>query len=214
LILNYHTTKDQSKSYQTFTYESSRTAIPWGSADQKATAHLETEPERPKSNSQKMGPIKPPLNVRMTCRFDYQPDICKDYKETGYCGYGDNCKFLHDRGDYKNGWQLEQEWEEMKFRPKTEQKFEEDEEEKYPFACPICRGPFMDPVATRCGHYFCEKCAVDYDRKYKKCFNCEEKTNGLFNTAKVLIQKIKQRDLDDSKSQMMIQIPLQNENNQ
>ena len=39
-----------------------------------------------------------------------QPDICKDYKETGFCGYGDSCKFLHDRGDYKSGWQLEREW--------------------------------------------------------------------------------------------------------
>jgi len=58
-----------------------------------------------------------------TFRFDYQPDLCKDYKETGYCGYGgtqlnaaaipilnstntDSCKFMHDRGDYKSGWQV------------------------------------------------------------------------------------------------------------
>ena len=41
------------------------------------------------------------------CRFDYQPDICKDYKETGYCGYGDACKFVHDRGDYKSGWEID-----------------------------------------------------------------------------------------------------------
>ena len=40
-----------------------------------------------------------------------QPDICKDYKETGFCGYGDSCKFLHDRGDYKSGWQQEREWD-------------------------------------------------------------------------------------------------------
>lgn len=39
--------------------------------------------------------------------FDYQPDICKDYKETGFCSYGDSCKFMHDRGDYKSGWELE-----------------------------------------------------------------------------------------------------------
>jgi RING finger protein 113A len=24
----------------------------------------------------------------------------------------DNCKFLHDRGDYKSGWQIEKEWDE------------------------------------------------------------------------------------------------------
>lgn len=58
------------------------------------------------------GPIRAPENIRSTVRWDYQPDICKDYKETGFCGFGDSCKFLHDRSDYKHGWQLEQEWEE------------------------------------------------------------------------------------------------------
>lgn len=32
------------------------------------------------------GPLRASTNVRMTVRIDYQPDICKDYKETGYCG--------------------------------------------------------------------------------------------------------------------------------
>jgi len=57
------------------------------------------------------GPIRAPSFVRSSARFDYQPDICKDYKETGFCGYGDSCKFLHDRGDYKSGWQMEKEWD-------------------------------------------------------------------------------------------------------
>ena len=57
------------------------------------------------------GPIRAPSNLRATVRWDYQPDICKDYKETGFCGFGDSCKFLHDRSDYKHGWQLEQDWE-------------------------------------------------------------------------------------------------------
>lgn len=56
------------------------------------------------------GPIRAQTWARAISRFDYQPDICKDYKETGFCGYGDSCKFLHDRGDYKSGWQIEQEW--------------------------------------------------------------------------------------------------------
>lgn len=64
------------------------------------------------------GPIRAPTFVRSTARFDYQPDICKDYKETGFCGYGDSCKFLHDRGDYKSGWQLEREWEDAQARKK------------------------------------------------------------------------------------------------
>lgn len=45
------------------------------------------------------GPLRAPSNMRATVRWDYQPDICKDYKETGTCGYGDNCKFMHDRSD-------------------------------------------------------------------------------------------------------------------
>lgn len=35
------------------------------------------------------GPLRTTTHVRSSVRFDYQPDICKDYKETGYCGYGD-----------------------------------------------------------------------------------------------------------------------------
>lgn len=56
-------------------------------------------------------PFEPRLPARLkplqARSFDYQPDICKDYKETGFCSYGDSCKFLHDRGDYKSGWELE-----------------------------------------------------------------------------------------------------------
>lgn len=34
------------------------------------------------------GPIRAPANLRATVRWDYQPDICKDFKETGFCGFG------------------------------------------------------------------------------------------------------------------------------
>ncbi|CAF1235669.1 unnamed protein product [Adineta steineri] len=61
------------------------------------------------------GPIRAPAHLRVSVRWDYQPDICKDYKETGYCGFGDSCKFLHDRSDYKHGWQLEKEWNEQSY---------------------------------------------------------------------------------------------------
>ena len=53
------------------------------------------------------GPQRAPANLRATVRWDYAPDICKDFKETGFCGFGDSCKFMHDRSDYKFGWQLE-----------------------------------------------------------------------------------------------------------
>jgi RING finger protein 113A len=57
-----------------------------------------------------LGPARAPVNVRGICRIDYQADICKDYKETGQCPFGDSCIFLHDRSDYKSGWQIELDW--------------------------------------------------------------------------------------------------------
>lgn len=152
------------------------------------------------------GPMKSVENLRVTVRFDYQPDICKDYKETGYCGYGDSCKFMHDRGDYKTGWQLERDWEE-KQKSKRESalagiKKDEEEDNPYfvgsddegdadglPFACLICRQPFTDPVVTKCKHYFCEDCAVAHHQKDKRCFVCKEPTGGIFNVAHDIIRK-------------------------
>lgn len=61
-----------------------------------------------------MGPMMQASNVRMTCNFDYNPEICKDYKETGQCSFGDSCLYIHDRGDYKFGWEMEQEYEQKK----------------------------------------------------------------------------------------------------
>lgn len=119
------------------------------------------------------GPLRASAHIRVSARFDYQPDICKDYKETGYCGYGDACKFMHDRGDYKSGWQIEREWDEAeKLRKRnlalgvisggegTADKSDEEEDESLPFACFICRQPFVAPVVTKCKHYFCEHCAL------------------------------------------------------
>ncbi|KAL9439225.1 hypothetical protein AB3S75_024808 [Citrus x aurantiifolia] len=142
------------------------------------------------------GPLRASAHIRVTARFDYQPDICKDYKETGYCGYGDSCKFMHDRGDYKSGWQMEKEWEEAEKARKRNLALgggdsdeegvgqsDDDDEDSLPFACFICRKPFVDPVVTKCKHYFCEHCALKHHSKNKKCFVCNEPTLGIFNTA-------------------------------
>jgi RING finger protein 113A len=112
------------------------------------------------------GPLKGTSNVRLNCRFDYQPDVCKDYKETGYCGYGDSCKFMHDRGDYKTGWQLEKEYDEKQRELAKEREAKafigveggdveeedvdnDDDDDDLPFACLICRQDFKHPVVTK-----------------------------------------------------------------
>ena len=130
------------------------------------------------------GPIRAAQHVRVTARFDYQPDICKDYKETGFCGFGDTCIYLHDRGDTLSGWQLEQQWEEQRKKEKERQEQEMQDfleksqgggddkknsamtstEDGLPFACFLCRDYFKDPVVTNCQHYFCEKCIMQHVR--------------------------------------------------
>ncbi len=138
------------------------------------------------------GPLRAPSNFRATVRWDYQPDICKDYKETGFCGFGDNCKFLHDRSDYKSGWQIDREIEQGKHAPVDVRQYEiassdgeDGEDDKLPFACYLCRNPFTRPVVTKCGHHFCEACAIAHHRKALKCFVCGAKTDGVFKPAKV-----------------------------
>ncbi|ESP02996.1 hypothetical protein LOTGIDRAFT_185777 [Lottia gigantea] len=140
------------------------------------------------------GPIRAPANLRATVRWDYQPDICKDYKETGFCGFGDSCKFLHDRSDYKHGWQLEREMDEGRYGQHENENYEiSSDEDELPFKCFICRKYFTDPIITKCKHYFCEKCALNHYRKSKRCFVCNEQTNGVFNPAKELISKMKKQ---------------------
>ncbi|KAI8922816.1 hypothetical protein BC831DRAFT_389508, partial [Entophlyctis helioformis] len=183
------------------------------------------------------GPLRGTTNVRISSRFDYQPDICKDYKETGYClsedsqllttvlyasrpvvvgncGYGDSCKFMHDRGDYKAGWQLDKEWDAQQLSKqaeldpnrflinsddeddggsgvkKSKDEDDVDSDDDLPFACLICRNPFKNPVVTKCNHYFDEKCAISHYVKTPKCFACGANTAGVFNVAKDLVAKL------------------------
>lgn len=138
----------------------------------------------------------------MTTFTDCAPDVCKDYRQTGYCGFGDSCKFLHQRTNYKQGWELDREWENFTKGKKglrgtivasaDRSKHNEDEaeveedEEKFPSACFICKESFKSPVVTKCAHYFCEPCALGHYRKSPTCAVCGAETNGVFKSAKEL----------------------------
>ncbi|KAL1502102.1 hypothetical protein ABEB36_007296 [Hypothenemus hampei] len=148
------------------------------------------------------GPIRAPENIRTTVRWDYQPDICKDYKETGFCGFGDSCKFLHDRSDYKHGWQLEQEWQEGRYGAESDEdkKYEiPSDDEEIPVKCIICQKDFVDPVVTKCKHYFCEKCALDHYKKSMRCFICNVQVT-TFNPARALLVKLKNKNKKEENS--------------
>ncbi|XP_008071641.1 RING finger protein 113B, partial [Carlito syrichta] len=115
------------------------------------------------------------------------PDLCKDYRETGFCGFGDSCKFLHDRSDYKHGWQIERELDEGRYGVDQDGDHEVGSgEEETPLKCFICRRAFQNPVVTKCRHYFCQSCALQHFRSSPRCYVCDKQTHGIFNPAKEL----------------------------
>lgn len=138
------------------------------------------------------GPSKMTSNVRTVTAVDYQPDVCKDYKETGYCGFGDTCKFLHDRSDYLAGWQLELMPNSIAHQESEDEGSAEGEGD-VPFACLICRKPFTNPVMTKCGHYFCQDCAIKRYAKSPKCFACGAQTQGIFNSAMKILERMQNK---------------------
>ncbi|KAL8455894.1 hypothetical protein Emag_000268 [Eimeria magna] len=168
------------------------------------------------------GPVRGANNVRLTMYIDYKPEICKDYKETGYCGYGDCCKFLHDRTDYKEGWQVDREWEEVQKKKQerlrrqaegldspsssgsSSESEESADEDGLPFACLKCRERWrvdMRPVVTRCRHYFCEKCAVEEYKSSSKCSQCGAETLGILNEATKIVEKLEKAKQADEQEE-------------
>ncbi|CAK6442089.1 unnamed protein product [Pipistrellus nathusii] len=142
------------------------------------------------------GPLRAPEHLRATVRWDYQPDLCKDYKETGFCGFGPSCKFLHDRSDYKHGWQIARELAEGRYGAAEAESYEVADgaaAPEAPFGCLLCRRPFRSPVVTRCRHYFCEACALQRYRVTPRCFVCGRQTHGVFNPAKELLARLQRR---------------------
>lgn len=151
------------------------------------------------------GPIRAASNIRTTCRFDYQPDICKDYKDTGFCGFGDTCIYLHDRGDQLSGWQLDQKWEEEQKQKKDAQQQQVDAflkggmkaedmehmaEDGLPFACHLCRSFFKEPTVTNCAHYFCQSCLLKHFKMNNNlCPVCTKDTSGVFHEPTKLLSK-------------------------
>lgn len=68
--------------------------------------------------------------------------------------------------------------------------FSSDDEGDLPFKCILCKGSFVNPIVTKCKHYFCEKCALSHYRKSQRCFACGVQTGGVFNPAKEIIAKL------------------------
>ena len=143
----------------------------------------------------KFGPQRVVLPASVT--FDYQQDICKDYKDSGYCGFGDSCKFLHDRSGGDSGWKLDRQFQDQAKRAARENLLRFDrrapcdeegsaaEAEKVDTsqACGSCKRAWSEcetaGCRTTCGHYFCESCFLR--ESVATCKSCGKPTNGIFN---------------------------------
>lgn len=188
----------------------------------KGAANYQSFIQKNPDRQTNVGPQKLNSNVRTITVTDFAPDVCKDYKQTGFCGFGDSCKFLHAREDYKQGWQLDRDWEintkGKKLAGRTvasadrnakNTELDEDDEkllESIPFACIICKKPYSNPIITKCNHYFCEACALKRYRKDPSCANCGTGTGGVFNVAKKLNRLLeKKRERQKQKREKAIE---------
>lgn len=143
-------------------------------------------------------------SIRNTCRFDFNPSRCKDFHDAGYCVFGDSCIYIHDRGDYKSGWELEEEWEKgqkaelaKKFQNYVEKNSDSEEEDFE--RCPICQDDIRNPIVTVCGHLFCEDCIFEHSKESPDCFQCGKPHQGIFNSGKRKFENLRKRKSEKKK---------------
>lgn len=140
------------------------------------------EEKHPEGQRPPSGPDKPqPKNVRATTVTDFQPDICKDFWQTGYCGYGDTCKFLHVRDELRQRKPVEKEWEQVKTTDSnSDTATAAQQDQPVPHKCLICRRDYSHPVRTECDHYFCQSCFLARcKKKSTSCMLCGKDTGGV-----------------------------------
>ena len=62
--------------------DATRYSTEWELENEELAKRKQAGPQAKKATNSKMqvGPQRAPANIRVTARFDYQPDVCKDYK--------------------------------------------------------------------------------------------------------------------------------------
>jgi len=65
---------------------------------------------------------------------------------------------------------------------------EEEEHPKKPLiSCPICMGPFVEEMTTKCGHIFCKTCIKDAIKAQAKCPTCRKKITSVRQLIRVYL---------------------------
>lgn len=155
---------------------------------QPSKKHTTAKDEAKTKHSQRKDaalPQKAPSNIRVTTRVDYAHGICKDYFETGFCGFGDACIFIHDRPADTPDDVLAAEWSAHRALTKAAPKPTEVASTN----CTICKRDFataeVSLLRAECGHVFCEECALARFAQTPKCATCGRRLNGAFKKATV-----------------------------
>jgi RING finger protein 113A len=90
-VITATTAKDKSTSnidlYSTVFTADRNAAITNTNDATKSVNWYDEDPKVPPARS--VGPVKASSNVRTITVTDFAPDVCKDYKQTGFCGFGE-----------------------------------------------------------------------------------------------------------------------------
>lgn len=135
-----------------------------------------------------------PDSIEATAVVDYQPDVCKDFWLTGYCGYGDTCKFLHIRDELRQTAPVTKDWK------VDDKKKVESEKKRDLTVCAICQQKYTAPVMAECRHIFCKRCFRLRFAKDKTCVVCGQETAGVVKPVSpaTLALVLKSNDSDNS----------------
>ncbi|KAM7215837.1 hypothetical protein V8F06_008778 [Rhypophila decipiens] len=181
-----------------------------GESDCSASSDDVRRPHRDKKSktetgtpARSVGPARVASNIRTTVVTDYSADVCKDASADSVTTANSSTA----GEDYKQGWQLDREWESVTkgrqnlggstvaHADRRSRAVDENDEpaDDIPLTCAICGETCRLPVVTRCGHSFCESCALRRYRKDPNCAVCGAATNGIFNSSKHLERKHEQK---------------------
>lgn len=143
--------------------------------------------EVPPKNLQKINKFQPQrkkVTEAPSACIDYGQDICKDYYETGFCGFGDSCKFIHTRLEQKSTWELEREFIKLQNEKlnstssvdvDVDVKKEMESKKIVERKCSLClrEPPNIPFLLAPCNHLFCEDCyMMDMDEENISCPDC------------------------------------------